>query len=180
MLVRKRRIVEDWSADLSDSSSDSERGLVAKARASGRLWLMAAAIVVGICAILVLSAYHMDRKTKKVPPRVIGKPVGSYTDSQHAQFMRILERRERQRGVDITARYVSNTEIHITVPPDISSDEVAAIIRFAGLGTMNRFGAFPNILIYSSGVPGGPPNRLVAIARWSLRDNDFNIEFKKD
>ena len=180
MLLRKRRVMEDWNLEMGGDSRDAKPTFRERLGDSGKLWGMCALAIAVFCAVLAFSAFRIDSKSKEQTPSRIGRPVGTYDDYQHTKFMDLLVAREGNRGVHIEARYVADNEIHITVPPDISSDEVSFIVRFAGAGTMNRFGATPNITVYSSPKPGEPPDKLVAAFTWSKRDNAFVPVPKKD
>ena len=173
--------MEDWNLEIGGDSRDTKPNFRERLAASGKLWAMCTLAIAAFCAVLALSAFRIDSKSKEQsPPRQIGRQVGTYDDYQHAQFMDALVAQEKMRGVNIKARYVADDEIHITVPPDVSSDEMSFIVRFAGVGTMNRFGATPNIMVFSSTTPGEPLDKLVAVATWSTRDNAFVITLKKD
>ena len=180
MLVRKRRVMEDWNLEIGGDSRDAKPTFRERLGGSGKLWGMCALAIAVFCAVLAFSAFRIDSKSKEQTPHPIGRQVGTYDDYQHTQFMDALVAREENRGVHIEARYVANNKIHITVPSDVGADELDFIVRFAGVGTMNRFGTTPDIMVYSSPKPGEPPDKLVAVATWSPRDNAFVIEQKRD
>ena len=180
MLLRKRRVMEDWNLEIGENSRDAKPNFRERLAASGKLWAICALAIAAFCAVLAISAFRIDSKAKEqTPPRQIGRQVGTYDDYQHAQFMDALVAQEKKRGVNIKARYVADDEIHITVPPDVSSDEMSFIVRFAGVGTMNRFGATPNIMVFSSTKPGEPLDKLVAEYEWNKGDNAFVVKSKK-
>ena len=180
MLVRKRRVMEDWNLEIGGHSRDAKPSFRERLVGSGKMWALCALAIAVVCAVLAVSAFQMDSKSKEQASRRVGKQVGRYDDYQHTQFMEAIVAREKSRGVRIEARYVAKDEIHITVPSDINADEVDFIVRFTGVGTMNRFGTTPNILVYSSANPGEPPDKLVNQFTWSKRDNAFVDTLKKD
>ena len=179
MLLRKRRIAEDWNVDLSGDSHDANPTFRERLAGSNALWAVCTLAIATVCVLFVLSAFNVDKKSKEAPLRRIGQPVGTFDDYKHTEFMQTLARREDRRGIKIKARYVADDEIHIIVSSDISSDEMNFIVRYAGVGTMNRFGKIPSILVYGPSEPGGPPDKLIATATWSSRNSDFIVRIKR-
>ncbi len=179
MLLRKRRIVEGWNVESGSAMRNGAAPLFERVSSNVKVWAFFALGTVVLCALLVWSAFKIDKAYSTIQPRQIKERIGTYDDADHKEFLRTLVKRQKRQGLLITAQYLSEEEILITVPPDTASDDIQFLIRYAGIGSMNRFGMVPIVTVKTSSSPNGIADKLVATGTWSERDNDYNITFYK-
>jgi len=174
MLLRKRRLTEEWNLDLSGDSRDSRPTLVEKMRADAKIWAVVALAAAAVCVLLVLSASRMDK------PR-------DYTEFEG-------QLRIAGAGVVTECHYDSaDGTMHVTVPSETDPGELRSVLRSAAVATLmppgshsrfgrilarakrlisKPFGAIPDVRVYiESDIQG--PAELDSAWEWSHKLRTF-------
>ena len=175
--IRRRKKIEGWAIDVSDSDMDAGRLTPWQRLADNtRLWFAALAAVILISAFFIWQTgggtnAGGDHK------RLAAPPIEAYRDFKHTQFARDFVNRNSYGTSIISAEFVG-ADFQITLPATASADEVNYTATMAAKLIEHKLKHRAIVDVYTKSASGGGV-RLVAITKWNPEKYGYTVSAPK-
>lgn len=169
-----RRLTKGWDVD--EEIDTGVVGLRERLGASSKLWASAAVVIIGLAALLIAGSLG-DRGSQPALD-LRENPIGVYTDGEHRKFEADFASLARRRGVPAYVRFTSDKMFRLSMPCDVTNDEIAFLSKSAALGIWRRFHVSPVVQTYVEDNHSSTP-KLAAKTSWLKERNDFVVRFEQ-
>ena len=173
--IKRRRKVEGWALDVSETDAQVGRTTLRQRLAeNNRLWAVCLLAVFGLTAGLIWLADREQSPEDKYLIGPAGARAGSPDDLAHREFAREFASERTGRFTVVEARFVGSDNFRITVPGNMSRDDIDFLAKIAGLKIVKRFGFRPVVQVYAKSAGSVPV--LVATAQYETQKYGFVIK----
>lgn len=175
--IKRRRKVEGWALEVSDTNADAGRFTVWHRLADNtRLWFVALAAVVLISAFFVFQAVNSGNDSDSYGKRLAIPPADAYKDAKHKQFAQEFATSKAYGGSILSAEFVGS-EFKLILSGTTSADEIDYTAKMAAKLIEHKFKHRAIVVVYMKRASDGK-ERFVANTKWDPKRYGYTIKFR--
>ena len=176
--LKRRRRVEGWAVDVSETDAQVGRAtLMQRLAENNKLWLGCALGVVVLTVGMMRGTDKARSIDEKYLVRPAGARAGTYDDFAHREFAKRFASERSGKASAIEARFVGPDNFEITVPGNMSKDDIDFLAKVAGMKIVHEFHFRPVVQVYAKGAGGR--ETLVATAQWETKKFGFVVKLPR-
>lgn len=177
--LKTRRKLDGWDVEVPESEPDG-RGTSVKQRLgdSDKLWAATLIAIVLVAAFLYVSAKGEGKDQEKYAIEPASTLSGPYDDAAHKKFAADFVEKPSLMSRVIEARFVGPSKFRITVPGNVSADNIEYMSILAANKILHEFRTRPVVQVYVRAAASGKKS-LAATARWEQDQYGFVVKFEE-
>lgn len=176
--LKRQKKTEGWEEPVTGTDADwASMPLVQRLAENSKVWILCVALIVVVVACMITRVETETTEAGLLARSAKSVGTGPYRDAAHNNLTKEILSDKSSGAVIADARFLGPNRFRITVPGDVSADEIDYVAKMAALKILRRFKHRAVVLVYTRSAADGSETHI-ASAKWDPDKQGYVVNFK--